>query len=75
MKKFFKHLKYKQKHQTQVTFIKEINLKNINKRISSNFHQDNMLKKTFIYTIHLEAKQVLSTYATLKKRCIKIVDT
>ena len=43
--------------------------------MSSNFHQDNMLKKTFIYTIHLEAKQVLSTYATLKKRCIKIVDT
>ena len=41
-----------------------------------NFHLDNMPEKLLSrqYTQN-HKKQVSSTYATLKKRCIKIVDT
>ena len=55
----------KHKKPSQVTFIKIINLKSINKSTLGNFHLDNTPKYK---------KQVSSTYDTLKKRCIKIVD-
>ena len=54
------------KKTSQVTFIKIINLKSINKSTLGNFNLDNTPKNK---------KQVSSTYDTLKKRCIKIVDT